>query len=96
MVIPKGKFVPGTIYLKSHVTLYLAGESKLLGSRSLSDYPKDNPGSGEIVGSQKSPVGEVLTASEFIQALIVADQAIDVGIDGPGNLIAVNVNFNSL
>ena len=86
VVIPKGQFVTGTLYLKSNVRLSLQGDAELLGSRSLADYPKNNPGSGEVVGSMKSPVGEVLTASEFIQALIVADQAAHVGIEGPGTI----------
>ena len=86
VVIPKGQFVTGTLYLKSNVRLSLQGSSELLGSRSLADYPTNNPGSGEVVGSQKILTNEVLTASEFIQALIVADQAENVGIEGCGTI----------
>ena len=86
VIIPAGRFVTGTLYLQSNVRLSLQAESELLGSRSLADYPTTNPGSGEIVANQKVPTGQVLTASEFIQALIVADQAVNVGIDGPGTI----------
>lgn len=84
--VPQGKFVTGTIYLKSHVTLFLEGAAELLGSRSLEDYPTDIPGSGEVAANQKTPPPGALPSSEFIQALIVADQATDVGIDGPGSI----------
>ena len=83
VIIPMGKFVTGTIYLKSQVTLYLAAAAELLGSRSLSDYPRDNPGSGEVAANLATPSG-ALSASEFIQALIVADKAKHVAIEGPG------------
>ncbi len=84
VIIPKGRFVTGTLYLKSHVRLVLQPQSELLGSRSLEDYPTDNPGSGEVVANQKSSSGQVMTAHEAIQALIVADQAVNAGIEGPG------------
>ena len=86
VLIPRGQFVTGTLYLKSHVRLSLQGGAELLGSRSLADYPASNPGSGEVVASQKVPTGQVLTASEYIQALLVADQAVEVGIEGPGTI----------
>jgi len=86
VLIPRGQFVTGTLYLKSNVRLSLQGGAELLGSRSLADYPTSNPGSGEIVASQKVPTGQVLTASEYIQALLVADQAVEVGIEGPGTI----------
>ena len=88
VIVPAGKFVTGTLHLKSHVQLYLAGNAELLGSRSLVDYPKTNPGSGEILaaGGNFDPTGQVLTASEFNGALIVADQQVNVSIAGPGTI----------
>ena len=86
VVIPSGRFVTGTLYLKSDVYLYLEGKAELLGSRSLADYPLKNPGSGEIVAGQTDPTGQVLTAQEYIQALIVADHGNHVGIEGPGTV----------
>ena len=78
VIVPQGKFVTGTLYLKSHVTLFLDGAAELLGSRSLEDYPTDIPGSGEVAANQKTPPPGALPSSEFIQALIVADQATDI------------------
>lgn len=86
VLIPKGQFVTGTLDLKSNVRLSLQADSELLGSRSLADYPISNPGSGEVVPGQKAPAGQVLTGSELIQALIVADRAVNVGIEGPGTI----------
>jgi polygalacturonase len=41
--LPPGKFLSGTIYLKSNVTLRLAAGSTLLGSTDLKDYPPTVP-----------------------------------------------------
>jgi polygalacturonase len=86
VLVPKGRFVTGTLYLKSHVRLVLLAEAVLLGSRSLADYPTDNPGSGEVIAHQKAPSENVMTAHNAIQALIVADQAMNTGIEGPGTI----------
>ena len=71
-----------------NVLLDLAGNAELLGSRSLADYPKTNPGSGEVLAAawKFAPTGQVLTASEFNGALIVADRQVNVGITGPGTI----------
>ena len=84
VVIPSGRFVTGTLYLKSGVGIYLDNNAELLGSRLLADYPMNNPGSGEIVGGQNSATTDVLPAQEYIQCLIVADRASHVGLYGPG------------
>ena len=39
VLFPAGRFVSGTIYLKSHVTLYLEAGAVLEGSKNLKDYP---------------------------------------------------------
>lgn len=41
--VPAGRFLTGTIYLKSNVTLELAAGAVLLGSTELSDYPENPP-----------------------------------------------------
>ncbi len=40
---PTGKFVSGTLFLKSHVTLYLEAGAVLEGSKNLNDYPVTVP-----------------------------------------------------
>ena len=39
VLFPAGRFVSGTIYLKSHVTLFLDAGAVLEGSKNLNDYP---------------------------------------------------------
>jgi hypothetical protein len=39
VLFPAGRYVSGTIYLKSHVTLYLEAGAVLEGSKNLKDYP---------------------------------------------------------
>ena len=39
---PSGTFVTGTLHLKSHVTLHLEKDARLLGSSKLSDYERGN------------------------------------------------------
>jgi polygalacturonase len=39
VVVPKGTFLTGAIYLKSNVHLYLADSAKILFSRDIKDYP---------------------------------------------------------
>jgi len=43
VIIPQGKFVSGTIYLKSNVTLYLEKGAMLLGSLDPADYTRNAP-----------------------------------------------------
>lgn len=40
VIIPAGRFVTGTLFIKSNVTLHLERNAFLLGSTHLSDYPK--------------------------------------------------------
>ena len=47
VIVPAGKFVTGTIKLKSNVELHLAEGAEILGSTSLSDYATDNIGAVE-------------------------------------------------
>jgi polygalacturonase len=42
VIIPSGRFVSGTIYLKSHVTLHLSNGAMLIGSLDTSDYQPAN------------------------------------------------------
>lgn len=43
MHFPPGRYLSGTLFLKSHITLYLEGGATLLGSPKLEDYPPTVP-----------------------------------------------------
>ncbi|WP_161596659.1 glycoside hydrolase family 28 protein [Chitinophaga vietnamensis] len=70
VVVPKGTFLTGTIYLKSGVTLYVQAGGTLLGSPYIKDYP---------INKSKYHGG-----NNF--ALIAADDAQNIGISGPGTI----------
>jgi len=68
--IPSGRYRTGTIRLKTGVHLALAPGAVLLGSQKLEDYATD------IVGCNEAP--------SFNRCLIYAEQASDIGLEGPG------------
>lgn len=73
VIFPAGKFLSGTIELKSNVTLYLEKNAVLLGSIYISDYRNLDPfteGLGIDVGA----------------ALLVAVDAENIGIEGEGTI----------
>ena len=43
MYFPPGRYLSGTLFLKSHITLHLEGGATLLGSPKLEDYPSTVP-----------------------------------------------------
>lgn len=43
VIIPPGRFLTGTLVLRSHVRLYLAPGAYLIGSKKLDDYPIHRP-----------------------------------------------------
>lgn len=70
---PVGRYLTGTIQIKSHVTLYLEEGAVLLGSTDVADYRNLDPfidGSGSLMG----------------HALVVAVDADRVGIEGKGTI----------
>lgn len=70
VLVPAGDFVVGTLELKSHVTLHLAAQGRLLGSPDIAHYRPGHgipPGNGNIV-------------------LLSAHQAENVTIEGPGTI----------
>ncbi|HYC69764.1 MAG TPA: glycosyl hydrolase family 28 protein [Opitutaceae bacterium] len=70
VLVPAGDFVVGTLELKSHVTLHLAAQGRLLGSPDIAHYRPGRgipPGNGNIV-------------------LLSAHQAENVAIEGPGTI----------
>lgn len=74
VVFPRGIFLTGTIRLKSHVTLMIGSETRLLGSTHLIDYPKDAG-----VSNWQSRLNNNLCGS-----LIYSEKATDIAIEGYG------------
>lgn len=78
VVVPAGDFLIGTLELKSHVTLHLASNGRLLGSPDIAQYraARGVPpgGDGNIV-------------------LIFASNAEDVAVDGPGTIDGQGAKF---
>jgi polygalacturonase len=72
VVVPPGKWLTGTIVLKSHVTLYLDSGATILGSQKRDDYPM---------------VDDVWTSGrKTIAPLIYAENAQDISIAGKGTI----------
>lgn len=70
---PTGRFLSGTVTLKSRVTLHLSPGAVLLGSTSIADYPaKDFPARDLDIGGYK------------IWALLYAEGAEQIAIEGDG------------
>ncbi len=70
-----GQFLSGTIYLKSHVTLFVEAGATLLGSANVEDYP---------ITASKYPsyTGELVTNKAFIYA----EDAENISIQGRGTI----------
>lgn len=78
-----GQFLSGTIYLKSHVTLYVEAGAVLLGSANVNDYPST---------ASKYPAygGELVTEKMFIYA----EDARNISIAGRGTIDGRGDDFN--
>jgi len=72
VLIPAGKYVTGTIELKSNVELHLESGAELLGSTSLSDYSTSN------IGAIEAPA--------FNKCLIYSEDANNLKITGEGTI----------
>jgi polygalacturonase len=72
--LQEGTFLSGTIVLKSHVTLDVDATATLLGSQDVADYPNVAP---PLVNTQ---------LSNCQKALVYAEGADDVGIQGQGTI----------
>jgi polygalacturonase len=70
VLVPKGQFVTGTIWLKSNVNLHLEEGAELLGSLNLEDYSRDNR--------------SAIEAPAFDECVVYAEDAKNIGISGPG------------
>ncbi len=70
VVVPAGRYVTGTIKLKSKVTLEVAEGGEILGSKDLADYATD--------------IQDSIEAPKFSKCLIYAENAEDITICGQG------------
>lgn len=80
VVIPPGRFQSGTIRLRSHVTLRVENGAVLLGSPFLKDYPVNR------VSVRTRPPHKPNWPAMPSRALIYADSAQQVSIDGEGTI----------
>ncbi len=70
---PAGRYLTGTIQIKSNVTLRIEQDATLLGSTDAADYRNLDP----FIDGSGNPMGH---------ALIVAVDAANVGLEGPGTV----------
>jgi len=84
VVVPAGAFKTGSVFLKSHVNLYLKSGAVLYGSRSLGDY------------TQVKPAYVSLRTQEATIQLIYAENAKNVSITGYGTIDGQGSSFKKL
>jgi polygalacturonase len=82
VIVPAGVFYSGTIFLKSNVYLHLLPGSVLQGSYNPADYPEHDILSHKKFGTITHDGQWV----KFMKALVIADNAQNVGIIGQGTL----------
>ena len=70
VVVPKGQFITGTLFLKSKVNLHIEEGGELIGSTNIDDYSRENRGAIE--------------APAFDECLIYAEDATDISLSGKG------------
>src|SRR5579871_2093989 len=75
VLLPPGKYLSGTVRLRSHVTLYLDAGATLIGSPDLECYQHFTPPPG---------TPEARFRSTWHRALILADGAEHIGLAGAG------------
>lgn len=74
VVVPSGKYLTGTIFLKSHVDLHLEDDAVLLGSPWIKNYPPQKPRERRRY------------ESDLQTSLIFAQGAHDISVTGKGTL----------
>ena len=72
VVLPAGKYLTGTLFLKNNVTLHLMAQATILGSKNLTDYADD---------VQAPPL-----LTEFNKCLIYAQDAQNIALTGRGTI----------
>jgi hypothetical protein len=84
VVVPAGRYLTGTIYLKSHVELHLRAGSQLVGSTDRADYNPDDA----FAEDPPTPTEEATAAH-----LIVARHQEDISITGQGTIDGNSAGF---
>jgi hypothetical protein len=79
VLVPKGVFVSGSLRLKSRVTLKVAKDAILRGSPNIADYTVDT---AELHWGAFWK----FAASQWRQCLIYAENAEEIGVEGPGTI----------
>ncbi len=77
VLLPPGRYLAGTIRLKSHVTLWLDAGATLLGTTNLDEYENFTPPAG---------TPEARFRPQWHRALLLADGAENIGIMGFGTI----------
>jgi hypothetical protein len=81
VLIPKGNYVTGTLFLKSNATLFLEGGGVLLGSPKIDDYL---PGTWKIMYAHEKHMD---------RCLIFAQDAVNIGLQGMGTIDGQGKSF---
>ena len=76
ILLPPGRYLSGTIRLKSHIVIHLDAGATLLGSKDLERYS----------GFTKSDIVPCLVVDRWYRGLLVGEDAEDVTIEGPGTI----------
>jgi hypothetical protein len=74
VLVPAGRYLSGTLHLRSHVTLFLAAGARLIGTTNLSQY--EQPSVPSFMPEARW--------GKWHRALLVAENAEDVTVSGPG------------
>lgn len=83
VLFPAGRYLTGTILLRSHVRLWLAEGSTLLGSPNLADYPPHKP------------AFQSTTAPYTDRYIIYGEKLENIGIEGRGTIDGQGKHFAS-
>ncbi|MBQ8637739.1 MAG: right-handed parallel beta-helix repeat-containing protein [Lachnospiraceae bacterium] len=82
VVLTPGVYVSGTLQLKDHVTIHLEKGTLLLGSNDITDYPENDSCFIDGIGEKRG------------RALVIAYNAVDIGISGEGVIDGRGRNFS--
>jgi polygalacturonase len=82
VVFPSGRFLSGTIFVRSRVTLHLSPGAVLLGSTDIADYP-----------AQDFPARDLDVGGYEVWALVHAEDAEQIAIEGDGVIDGNGAHF---